>query len=48
MEGEGGKEKKTGGSGKKDKQAQGDAHSSPHGECLSKQCFSLGQVPAEH
>lgn len=29
------------------KQAQGDAHSSSHGERLSKQCLSLGRVPAE-
>lgn len=32
---------------KKQKQAQGDAHSSSHGECLSKQCLSLERVPAE-
>ncbi len=32
---------------KKKKQAQGDARSSSHGECPSKQCFSLGWVPAE-
>lgn len=33
---------------KKRKQAQGDAHYSSHGECLSKQWFlSLGRVPAE-
>lgn len=41
------KEKEVGGAGKKKKQAQGDAHSSSHGECLSKQCLSLEQVPAE-
>ncbi len=32
---------------KKKKQAQGDARSSSHGGCLSKQCLSLGRVPAE-
>lgn len=32
----------------KEKQAQGDAHSSSRGECQAKQCFSMGQVPAEH
>lgn len=46
-----GGEKELGGAGKKkkkEKQAQGDAHSSSHGGSLSKQCFSLGRVPAEH
>lgn len=41
------KKKRSGEVLEKKKQAQGDAHSSSHGECLSKQCFSLGRVPSE-
>lgn len=48
VRGLGEREKELGGAGKKEKQAQGDAHSSSHGECQSKQYFSLGQEPAEH
>lgn len=33
---------------KREKQAQGDAHSSSQRECLSKQRFPLGWVPAEY
>ncbi len=45
--GRGKKRKGAGRCWKKEKQAQGDAHSSSHGECLSKQFFPLGRVPAE-
>ena len=41
------KKKELGGAGKRQKQAQGDAHSSSRGERRSKQRFSPGRVPAE-
>lgn len=41
-EGEGGKKEVL----EKKKQAQGDAHYSSHGECLSKQCFFPGAGPS--